>query len=205
MAKRAEARDSTRQSLLAAATQLMMDKGTANITMLAVAELANVAPRTAYNHFASVDALLAAVMATINEEFSALAPAPVDTVEVSPERVLRELVAQWFDELTKQDSRLSALITIRDSAELDEALATARELRIQRVRPVLALAEERGQLRVPLDDAVAMAYVQTSYQCWVALVRQLGMSSPDAAELVTSSIAAFAFKRRPRRAGVGAG
>lgn len=197
MAKRAEARDNTRQSLMAAATDLMLDNGTVNITMRAVADAAGVAPRTAYNHFSSVDALLAAVMAAINEEFSALAPAPVDTAEVTPEQALRELVRQWFDELARQDSRLGALITIRDSPELDRALASARSIRTERVRSVLAIAEERGLLRVPLADAVAIAYVQTSYQSWVALVTQLGMSPQAAAELVTSSIATFAFGPPP--------
>lgn len=192
MAKRAQAREDTRQRLMTSATDLVMEKGSANVPMTTIAERAEVSLRTAYNHFASVDALLAAVMAGINAEFSALAPAPVSTDRRTPEQALRELVVQWFEEVTRQQSRIAALITIRDSAELDEALAAARQIRLDRVRAVLAEAGDR--LSIPLDEAAAMAYVQTSYQSWVALVPQLGLSTEQAADLVTRSIAAFAFK-----------
>lgn len=202
MAKRAQAREDTRQRLMAAATDLVMAKGSANITMTAVAEGAEVSLRTAYNHFATVDALLAAVMATINEEFSALAPAPVSTHDQRPEQALRELVAQWFDELARQEARIGALITIRDSTELDEALAAARQIRLERVRAVLSVAEADGRLRVPVDEATAVAYVQTSYQTWVALVAQLGLTTTAAADLVARSIAAFALNSTDREESV---
>lgn len=198
MEKRGRAREDTRQRLMAAAADLIMEKGTAKITMTAVAGRADVALRTVYNHFTSLDALLAAVMAMINEEFAALAPAVVDARPRSPEQAMHDLVVQWFRELAKHDKRIGALTTIRDSVELAHALASSRQLRLERVRSVLSMAEACDRLRVPLDEAAAMAYVQTSYQSWVALVPQLGLSSDEAADLVTRSIAAFSFRRRPR-------
>lgn len=200
MEKRGRAREDTRQRLMTAAADLIMEKGTAKITMTAVAGRADVALRTVYNHFASVDALLAAVMAMINEEFAALAPEAVDASPRSPERAMRDLVVKWFGELAKHDQRIGALITIRDSVELAHALASSRQLRLERIRAVMAMAEDCDRLRVPIDEAAALAYVQTSYQAWVALVPQLGLSNDGAADLVTRSIAAFSFRRRPRRA-----
>ncbi|MQA82822.1 MAG: TetR family transcriptional regulator [Streptosporangiales bacterium] len=197
MQKRGRAREDTRQRLMSAAADLIMEKGSAKITMTAVAGRADVALRTVYNHFASVDALLASVMSTINEEFAALAPAVVDARPRSPEHALRDLVVQWFHELAKHDQRIGALITIRDSVELAHALASSRQLRLERLRSVLSMAADCDRLRVPLDEAAAMAYVQTGYQSWVALVRQLDLSNDEAADLVTRSIAAFSFRRRP--------
>lgn len=197
MAKRAQAREETRQRLMAAGTELVLAGGSATLTMTAVAERADVALRTVYNHFATVDDMFAAVMGAINDEFAALAPEPVDAENGSPEAALRVLTAQWFAEIARQADRLAALLTIRGSTGLDRALAAARELRLQRVRSIMAAADRRGLLRVPVDDAVAMAYVETSYQTWAALVPQLGMTTDAAADLVTRSIAAFAFRRRP--------
>ena len=193
MVRRARAREDTRQRLMTAGTELVMAAGSASVTMTAVAERAGVSLRTAYNHFAGVDALLGAVMAGINEEFSALAPAPVTTESRTPEEALRELVTQWFDEVARHEARIGALLTIRDAADLDEALAVARQIRLDRVRAVLEEAGAENRLRVPLDDAVAAAYVQTSYQTWAALVPQLGLTTAAAADLVTRSVAAFAF------------
>jgi AcrR family transcriptional regulator len=192
MAKRAQALGDTRQRLMTAAMDLVMETGGANVPMAAIAERADVAVRTAYNHFASVDALLTAAMAAINEQFALLAPAPV-TDHQSPEGALREFIRRWFDEIVRQADSVAALVMIRDAPELERALAAAREIRLERVRSVLAIAEEGGRLRVPMDEAAAMAFVQTSYQSWVALVRQLGLSTEEAADLVTRSIAAFAF------------
>lgn len=196
MAKRAQAREETRQRLMAAGTELVLAGGSTTLTMTAVAERADVALRTVYNHFATVDDLFAAVMGAINDEFAALAPEPVDAENGSPETALRELTGQWFAEIARHADRLAALLTIRGSAELDRALAVARQLRLERVRSIMTVAERRGLLRVSLDDAVAMAYVQTSYQTWAALVPQLGMTTEAAADLVTRSVAAFAFGRR---------
>jgi AcrR family transcriptional regulator len=197
MAKRAQAREETRQRVMAAATELVLAGGSTTLTMTAVAERADVALRTVYNHFATVDDLFAAVMGAINDEFAALAPEPVDAENGSPEAALRELTRQWFAEIARHADRLAALLTIRGSAGLDRALAAARQIRLERVRSIMAAAERRGLLRAPLDDAVAMAYVETSYQTWAALVPQLGMTTDDAADLVTRSIGAFAFRRRP--------
>jgi AcrR family transcriptional regulator len=198
MAKRAQARDQTRQRLMSAGTDLVLEGGSTTLTMTAVAERADVALRTVYNHFATVDDLFAAVMGAINEEFAALAPEPVDAENGSPVAALRALTGQWFAEIARQADRLAALLSIRGSAGLDRALAAARQLRLERVRSIMAVAERGGLLRVSLDDAVAMAYVETSYQTWAALVPQLGMTTDAAADLVTRSIAAFAFRRRPR-------
>lgn len=199
MANRAQARENTRQRLMSAATDLMIERGSTDLAIAAVAERADLAVRTVYNHFASLNELLAAAMTAIRDEFAEMAPEPVDEHGQTPASALRVLVGQWFGELARNDARLSALLSIRGSTELERAFEDARQLRLTRVRSVLAMAEARGELRVPLADAVAMAYVATGYQSWVALVRQLGLTTDAAADLVTESVTAFALGSPPPR------
>lgn len=193
MDKRAQVRESTRQLLISAATELLRERGTAGLTMTAVARRADVAVRTVYNHFASVDKLTAATMAGVTTRFAALLHTKVDLRGAGPEETLHEFVHKWFAELAKSDARMDALMSVRGSADLDDALALARDLRLRSLRDVLAKADQAGTLRVTLEQAVAMAYVVTGYQSWVALVPQLGFSTAEAADLVAGWVVTFAF------------
>lgn len=194
MENRAQKREETRSRLLHAASELIVEQGKIDQTLTAVAVRADVAVRTVYNHFDSFGELLAEAMSAITEEFSVMAPEPVEDHRLAPRSALELLVSQWFDEISKNYDRLAALIAVGDSVELKQALADARQLRLQRVRAVLKLAQARGQLRVPLESAVAVAYSATGYHAWVSLVHDLGLSSTEAARLVTESVLAFAFE-----------
>lgn len=192
--RRAQVRESTRQSLITAATELLRERGTAGLTMTAVARRADVAVRTVYNHFASVDKLTAAMMAGVTTRFAALLPGSIDLHAGCPEAALREFVQQWFAELATSDPRMDAALSVRGSTDLDEALSLARDLRMRCLHEVLMTAERQGLLRVPLEEAVAMAFVVTSYQTWVALVPQIGFSTAEAAELVANWVVEFALR-----------
>lgn len=193
MENRAELRDRTRRRLVTAVTGLVLEHGSVDVTMADIATRADVAVRTVYNHFGSLDEILAAAMSGIATEFSEVAPEPVNVEETSSSEALRVLVRQWFEELETNDVKLAALVTIRGSEQLDRALAGARELRIRRFRAVFQIAENREELRVPVDDAVAVAYVLTGHPAWTALVRQLKLTTDEAAALVTRSLCEMAF------------
>lgn len=193
MANRAVAREETRQRLVTAALSLIVEQGSTQQTMAQVADRAGVSTRTVYTHFSSFSELLSAAMSAITAQLSEIAPEPVDTEALAPEDALRRLVSQWFSELARNDTGLAALVGIHDFPELEEALGEARELRLNRVRAVLTLAERRALLRVPLASAVAMAYAITGYHAWASLVRDLQLSSEEAATLVSDAIVRFAL------------
>lgn len=198
MDKRAQVRESTRQLLIYAATELLRERGTAGLTMTAVARRADVAVRTVYNHFASVDKLTAATMAGVTTRFAAVLPETLGGFPQHPAETLREFVNQWFAELARNEQRMDAVLSVRGSAELDDALALARDLRLRSLRDVLSAADRQGALRVTLDEAVAMAYVVTGYQSWVALVPQLGFATGEAADLVADWVVTCAFRPEAR-------
>ncbi|MQA04246.1 MAG: TetR family transcriptional regulator [Streptosporangiales bacterium] len=193
-AKRAQVRESTRQLLISTATELLRERGSAGLTMTAVARRADVAVRTVYNHFPSAEKLIVATMTAVSKRFAALRPDRTELDEMPPLELLRTFIARWYAELARIEHTLDAVMSVRGSATLDEALNEGRELRLRYLRVVLAKAEECGQLRVPLDDAVAVAYTATSYQSWVSFVPQLGLSVGEAAELATRWITGFAFR-----------
>ena len=196
--RRAQVRESTRQLLISAATELLNERGTAGLTMTAVARRADVAVRTVYNHFASVDKLVAAMMAGVTTRFAALLPGHIDLSNPRPAETLRTFVEQWFAELERCDQRMNALLSVRGSTELDDALALARDLRLRCLREVLTTAERQGALKTDLDRAVTMAYVVTSYQSWLALVPQLGFTTAEAADVVSGWVVDFALRPEAR-------
>jgi len=59
---------------------------------------------------------------------------------------------------------------------------------------VFRLANERDQLRVPLESAVAIAYSATSYKSWASRVQDLGLTTSQAVELVTEAVSTFSFQ-----------
>lgn len=198
MNRRAQVRESTRHLLISAATELLRERGTAGLTMTAVARRADVAVRTVYNHFASVDKLTAATMAGVTTRFAAVLPETLEPVPQRPVETLREFVAQWFAELARCEQRMDAVLSVRGSTELDDALAHARDLRLRRLRDVLSVADGQGALRVSVDEAAALAYVVTSYQSWMALVPQLGFGTAEAAELVANWVVTCTFRPEAR-------
>src|SRR5690606_17703608 len=115
-----------------------------------------------------------------------------------PAETLRTFVEQWFAELERCDQRMNALLSVRGSTELDDALALARDLRLRCLREVLTTAERQGALKTDLDRAVTMAYVVTSYQSWLALVPQLGFTTAEAADVVSGWVVDFALRPEAR-------
>lgn len=193
-AKRAQVRESTRQLLISTATELLRERGSAGLTMTAVARRADVAVRTVYNHFPSAEKLIVATMTVVHKRFAALRPDRTELDEMPPRELLHKFIARWYREFARAEHALDALLSVRGSEELDEAFAASRDLRLRYLRAVLAKADEHGHLRVSLDEAVAVAYTATSYQSWVSFVPQLGFSAAEAAELTARWIAAFAFR-----------
>jgi AcrR family transcriptional regulator len=194
MERRAIQREQTRDRLIQAVQELIIERGSTAIQMADIARRADVATRTAYNHFSSTDELLGAAMATITDEFAKLAPAPVNAEQIPPKEAFRNLIREWYDELALESDKLEALLSIRNSPELAEALSAARQLRLTRIRDVLVSADEQGLLRLPLEDALAVSYCMTGYASWASLVPQFGLKHDRATLLVTDTLCHAIFK-----------
>lgn len=194
MERRAAEREHTRTRLIQAVQALIMERGSTAIQMADIAQRADVAVRTAYNHFSSTNELLGAAMATITNEFAKIAPAPVHAKHLPPQEALRTLVHDWYDQLRRESDKLETLLSIRDSPELLEALGAARRLRLERIRAVLEAADQEGALRVSLEDALALSYCMTGYASWAALVLQCGVTHEHATRLVSDVLCRSLFK-----------
>lgn len=193
-AKRAQVRESTRQLLISTATELLREHGSAGLTMTAVARRADVAVRTVYNHFPSAEKLIVATMTAVSKRFAVLRPDRSELDVLPPGELLHRFVVRWYTELERAEQALDALLSVRGSTELEEAMTDARQQRLRFLRTVLEKADEQRCLRVPLDEAVAVAYTATSYQSWQSFVPQMGFSVAEGADLCVRWIAAFAFQ-----------
>jgi AcrR family transcriptional regulator len=183
MTRRAEARDQTRNRILDATAELITERGSSDLTISDVADRADVAARTVYNHFASIDDLTSETMNRMAAQFIVVEPAevmPGERAADALERILRD----WYAQLERNARLLDALMSIHDSPALSSALEHARILRRERMEAVLREAEREGSLRVTLTEARSIAYALTGVASWSALVEHEGLDNAEAARLV---------------------
>lgn len=192
-ANRRDVRAGTRQLLISAATELLGERGSAGLTMTAVARRADVAVRTVYNHFSSTDDLVIAMMATVTKRLVALRPDATKLSHQPPEEALQSFVQGWFTVLGEVRESIDAVTSVRGLGDLDDKFDDVRQMRMEYLRTILAEAHRRDRLRVTPDEAETIAYVATTYQAWSALVPQLGHDAGGAAQLATTWVCAFAF------------
>lgn len=193
MDRRSVQREQTRARLIGAVHALIIERGSMAVQMAEIAERADVAVRTAYNHFASTDELLGAAMAAITEEFARLAPATPDTVDIPPREAFGVFIHDWYGLFAVEAEKLEAMLAIRDSEELTAALSEARRLRLSRAEEILTRADAQGLLRVPLRDAQAVTYCATGFAAWSALVPQFGLGQDHAVRLMGETLLTALF------------
>jgi AcrR family transcriptional regulator len=160
MARRAELSEATRTRIVAAVLDLVREGGAEAIVVSAIAARADIALRTVYYHFPSRGSLLAAALADLARRVS------VDSLRAwRDERPAREVLAGYLTALYQDYDELSPWLTpILATAglpELDEAVQRIRARARDRLREILT--PFAVELRVPLDTAVAIAYLQTPY------------------------------------------
>ncbi len=184
MTRRAGAREETRNRILDAAAALIIERGSSGVTVNDVAARADVAARTVYNHFASNEDLVSETMNRMTQQFLTVEPAEVMPGERATDALAR-ILRDWYLQLEANAPLLDALLTIRDSPALTEALETARVVRRQRMETLLGAVHDEGELRIPLADARAIAYALTGVASWSAMVEHEGLSNDQAARVVT--------------------
>ena len=175
--------------LIDAAVAVLGEVGADRLTMDMVAERADAATRTVYNHFSTRQELLAAVQAHLLQAFR-------DTLQLDilqtgePAERLRQFVAGLYNKYEQQGAALTTVL------ELDEPVirAQVRDMRAWRQdRLEKILRPANGTLRLPLGQAVAFAFVLTNHISWRVLREEMGLTQGKAIETTVNGLQAGIF------------
>jgi AcrR family transcriptional regulator len=187
--RRAELEEETRLRITEAAVELHGSLGPARTTISAVAERAGVQRATVYRHFADEEALFGACSAHWRVQHPLPDLAEWAEVGEPSERLgvaLSDLYA-WYERgegMLEKTTRDAPLVpAMRPAVEsmggwFSEAMAT-----ILRGRP------ERGARRRRIEAATGHA---VSFATWRSLVREQGLSNPEAVDLMQRLVAIVA-------------
>lgn len=178
MGRRAQLTAATRERVLRAALDLIVEVGPDATTLQAVAERADVAPGTIYYHFSSRDQLLAAAYDMLRLEWEE--QKHWETPETSPPAQLRSLIHSCFRDYADRAPLLRVILRIRGSDDLDNAIARVRARRRAVIVDILAAACRTGRLCVPLERAITLTYGLTSFSAWQTFVEEQGLSPAQA-------------------------
>jgi AcrR family transcriptional regulator len=194
MDSRQEETAARRRRLLEAATRVLQEVGADRLTMEAVAEQADTATRTLYNHFSSRDELIAAALELLLAEArdSLYLSPPADG---DPAERLRLFVRLVYDVYGRQGDSLSTLLDHRDDPQIGPQVLMMRQTRRGHLEDILQ--DPQAKLLLPVPQAAALAFVLTSHETWDALVTESGLTQPAALALVTATLDAALFGHRP--------
>jgi AcrR family transcriptional regulator len=193
MVNRAAATAAVRQRILDAALEELVAVDGGSITLQAVADRADLALRTLYNHFPSRDALLSAAF----EHHTAQTRAAVEAVslpDAGAQEQLRHAIGAYYSRYAAMGPRLTALLSVRGFPELDEEIRTIRAWRRGVLRKIIRRARRAGLLAMPESTALALAYTMTSHATWELLVSELDGTSRDPAKAAGDALTAALFR-----------
>lgn len=184
LGKRTEAIEETRRRIIDATFDLHREKGVVATSMQDVAERADVALRTVYNHYATIDDLVAGCT---NRVISLLSPPTpdifggVDTFEERMRRLVEELFAMY--------ERGSAMIEVArcqqsEVAGLADYVASEAAMREELVREALRPFKPHGRT---VREATALA----DFYVWKAFTQQ-NLTTRQAVDVVHRSLVALA-------------
>jgi AcrR family transcriptional regulator len=187
---RQEESDRRRQRLLDAGAEVLTESGAEGLTMEAVAARADTATRTVYNHFSSRDELIKAVF---RRQIDDLRTALVDVQPEggTPIERLGSFISTLFDYYRREGASLTALLDHRVPKEVGDQVADMRAWRRQQLHTILRGVKD--ELRMPLPQATAIAFVLTNRTSYVTLADELGMSTARAAAVTLAALEGALF------------
>ena len=163
--------------------------------MRAVADTADVALRTLYNHFPSKERLVVEAYNQMVAPFvDAVAALPADG---TPQQRLHRFVESLYYTYTHDRRGLAAVLGATGIAEFDARVEEVRSWRRSELTVLLRSAIRSGDLRLPLKQAVAMAFLWTSFATYGSLVDTSGLSPDVATRLAISSLDSTLFGSQP--------
>jgi AcrR family transcriptional regulator len=165
-----------RRRVMDAAVEVLEEVGAERLTMDMVAERADAATRTVYNHFGSRPELLAAVYADlVRTNRDVLQRNVAETGE--PAERLGQFVTQMYGIYEERGAAFATLIAL-DEPAVRAQLRDMRAWRRERLTQILRPASKT--LRLPLKHAAAFAFVTTNHATWRALREDAGLTQRQA-------------------------
>jgi AcrR family transcriptional regulator len=189
MATRAAATAAAQEHLVASAVEELLEVGGDGFTMQGVAKRADVALRTLYNYFPTRDELLAATFDHLAARTRTLI-VDVEADHGTHAEQLRVFVGRLYELFEDEGEPLTTLLALRGVAALDDAVSEIRSWRRERLAAMLQGIDAETGLAVPLDEAVALAFVLTAHATWHSLAIQSGLGSATAQRLTTDVLLA---------------
>jgi AcrR family transcriptional regulator len=194
MDSRQEETAARRRRLLDAAISVLQQAGADRLTMEAVAERADTATRTLYNHFSSREELIAAALDLLLQQArDSLYLSPPD--DGDPAERLRRFVGLVYDIYARQGDSLSTLLDHRDDPRTGPQITEMRQTRRGHLDDILQ--DPHATLLLPFPQAAALAFVLTSHETWKALVTESGLTQAAALAVVTTTLDTALFGHRP--------
>jgi AcrR family transcriptional regulator len=179
-----------RRRLIEATVEVLGEVGADRLTMDMVAERADAATRTIYNYFPTRQDLLSAVQAELLQAFRDALQLEIPETGEPAER-LRQFVAVLFDMYEQRGAALTTLLEF-DEPDIRAQVRDMRAWRRDRLDEILRSAG--GTLRLPVDQAVAFAFVMTSHVSWRVLREELALTQQRAVETTATGIEAGLFR-----------
>jgi AcrR family transcriptional regulator len=190
MDTRSEAAALRRRRLIDATVEVLGEVGVDRLTMDMVAERADAATRTIYNHFPTRQDLLSAVQAELLQVFRATLQLEIPETGEPAER-LRQFVSVLFTRYEQQGAALTTLLEF-DEPAIRAQVRDMRAWRRDRLEQILRPAG--GTLRLPVGQAVAFAFVMTNHVSWRALREELALTQEQAVDTTATGIEAGLFR-----------
>jgi AcrR family transcriptional regulator len=191
MVTRSQVTATTRARLLDATVQALADVSADALTMQMVAERADVALRTVYNHFPSKEALVV-------EAYTRLAVRTQEAVRAlpkigTPRERMAAFVEAFLEVLSTHSLGAAVILGVSGIPELEAKLAEVRAWRRRQLTEIVRDAQRDGTLRLPLKHAVALAFHFTAYVTLRSFVEESGLSHQAAKELARDSVDELLF------------
>lgn len=177
-----------RRRLIDATIELLGEVGADRLTIGMVAERADTATRTVYNHFPTREELLAAVYADLLQTYRDTPQLDIPET-ADPAESLRQFVAFIYDIYERQGPALTTLIEL-DEPEIRAQVRDMRAWRRNRLTEILRSAHET---HLSLPQAVALAFVLTNHDSWRALREEAGLTQQQAIETSATGLEAGLF------------
>ena len=159
LTRRERQRESTRQRILDAALSLFRERGYADTSVDQIAERADVARRTLFNHFARKQDLLAAWASERRGRLSALLLEDRASASTAPAAIRRQFT--MLAKENEEDVSLAAVLVqgwLAEVSELHETFPVFASF-----RAAIALGQDRGEFHDRIDAEVAAEVLTVCY------------------------------------------
>jgi AcrR family transcriptional regulator len=168
-------------AILAAARDLMAEQGVNNLSVYSIADRAQMPPSSVYHFFASVPAILEALISEIHAAFRACLQIPIEHSELRDWRDLARLVEQRILSIYAADPAAMQLILAQHG--LTEITQADRLHDLELGRLMQALFDQHYQLPSLPDDVDVFALaMELGDRVFARSVQQHGLITPRMAE-----------------------